>query len=68
MKLSKWALALGIFTSVALLAGCGSGSSNSSDGVTTVKVAWRATGKGDSMYRIYSKKWIADFEKKNPKK
>lgn len=67
MKLSKWALALGIFTSVALLAGCGSGSSNSSDGVTTVKVAWWATGKGDSMYRIYSKKWIADFEKKNPK-
>lgn len=51
-----------------LLAGCGS-KKDSADGknkVTTVKIAWRYTGKNDSMERLYTDKWIADFEKKNP--
>lgn len=55
--------------SLVTLSACGktsASSSNKENKKTTIKVAWRYTGKGDSMYRLYDKKWISDFEKKNP--
>lgn len=66
MKLRNYALIGVAALSALVLTACGS-SSKSKKGVTTVKIAWRGTGKSDSMYRVYSKAWIADFEKKHPK-
>ncbi|WP_353949081.1 extracellular solute-binding protein [Sporolactobacillus sp. Y61] len=67
MKLKKWLLLVGAAASIFLLSSCGSSSSSNDSGdTTTIKIAWRALGKNDSMYRIYNKKWIADFEKENP--
>ncbi|KRL43043.1 extracellular solute-binding protein [Lacticaseibacillus manihotivorans] len=65
MKLRKWATVGATALAALVLAACGSSSTKDSK-TTTVKVAWRSLGKGDSMYRVYSKAWISSFEKKHP--
>lgn len=66
MKIGKWIALSTAALSVTLLAACGNSSSKDSSGKTTVKVAWRYTGKSDPTPRVYTKTWIKSFEKKHP--
>lgn len=66
MKFGKIVAASATLLSLTLLAACGNSSSSSDSNKTTVKVAWRYTGKADPTYRVYTKTWIKSFEKKHP--